>query len=257
MPAAIASLIRRVRPAPFQVFLLNLFRLNRRRVISIEHSCFFADPTSDFGTRLLLGSYEQQLTDQIKSLLHPGQKFLDLGANEGFFTVMASRLVGFKGEVVAVEPQSRLTPIIQKNLTLNGCFNCRVVQCAVGGKDGEIALNLAPTTNTGSTSIYQVARYKLATETVRCSSLETLITQLDGGGFDLVKVDLEGAEYEVLMAAEGVLRAGKLKRIALELHPKILEKQGLDPGKLHQHLLSCGYTLEVQDPPIYAFSALS
>ena len=247
-------LLRRIRPAPLQVLLLSLLGLNRRRVIELEDFRFLADPTSDFGTRLLQGSYEADLSGLIRNFLGPGQKFLDIGANEGFFSILASRIVGSTGEIIAIEPQGRLVPIIQKNLALNDCFNCRVLQIALGESDGEITMHLAPTTNTGSTSVYKVAKYPVSKEIVRCFSLEHVIERLGVDEFDLVKVDIEGAEYGVLLSADELLCSGRIKRIALELHRDILENQGLDPDELHVHLLGCGYFLEVEGPvQIYTF----
>jgi len=63
----------------------------------------------------------------VKSCLPPGGIFIDLGANEGYFSVIGSKLVGMAGRVLAFEPQSRLQPVINRNSTLNSCDNVEVL----------------------------------------------------------------------------------------------------------------------------------
>src|SRR4030081_1913660 len=92
-PAIIQSL-RRIRPAPLQVFITTILRVSRRREISFGDYTFHCDPVSDLGSRLLRGTYEDDMTQVLNKYLRPGGVFLDLGANEGFFTVLGSRLVG-------------------------------------------------------------------------------------------------------------------------------------------------------------------
>lgn len=247
------GIIQKIRPAPLQVLLLNLFGLNKRKVLQLDSGKFYVDPTSNFGSSVAKGAYESDLVKLIHKHLVPGSTFLDLGANEGFFAVIASKLVGPTGRVVAVEPQSRLGPIILKNLTLNECANCTIVQAAASDHTGELTIHLAPTTNTGSTSVFHVSKYPVEKEIVSCFTLSDLLNQLGVAKFDLVKVDIEGAEYSVFMAAKEVLLSGRLTRIELEFHSDILRKQGFLENDLHTHMQECGYILESESPRVYAF----
>jgi FkbM family methyltransferase len=67
----------------------------------------------------------------LRRYLRPGAVFIDMGANEGYFSVLASGVVGPSGAVIAVEPQSRLQGVIQTNLDANACLNVRLVRCVV------------------------------------------------------------------------------------------------------------------------------
>lgn len=252
----LVRLIQKVRPAPLQVLLFSLFGSNKRRELQINDFKFYADPTSNFGSSVARGEYERDISMLLERHLTQGSTFLDLGANEGFFTVMASKLVGPTGRVVAVEPQSRLGPVLLKNLTINECSNCTIVQAAVSDHSGEITIHLAPSTNTGSTSIFHPAKYPVKKETVKCYALSDLLDKLGTTKFDLVKVDIEGAEYKVFMAAEDVLRSGRLARIELEFHTSILQKQGHNEECLDRHMRDCGYVLESELPRVYAFRGL-
>lgn len=91
---AFVSIIQKIRPAPLQVLLLNLFGLNKRKVIQVYAGRFYVDPTSNFGSSLAAGQYEPDLVMLIQKYLVSGSTFLDLGANEVFFTVIASKISG-------------------------------------------------------------------------------------------------------------------------------------------------------------------
>ena len=72
-------------------------RLNRRRELSFGDHVFYADPSSGLGMSLLRGSYEPGTVAALRKYLRAGATFLDLGANEGLFSVLASELVGPEG----------------------------------------------------------------------------------------------------------------------------------------------------------------
>ena len=128
MPFARAFL-QRVRPAPLASALASLFGLNRRRLFRAANGTFYINPISGLGSAILQGGYEPQMVNVLNHYLSSGGVFIDVGANEGYFSVLASRLVGPKGTVVAIEPQSRLQSVLQTNLSINECFNVRLIQC--------------------------------------------------------------------------------------------------------------------------------
>src|SRR5262249_13205461 len=65
------------------------------------------------------GRYEPQETALVRSILRPGMSFVDVGANWGYFTLLAAHLVGKGGRVISLEPDPRLFPILQRNVTRN------------------------------------------------------------------------------------------------------------------------------------------
>jgi FkbM family methyltransferase len=232
----------KVRPAPVASFLAAVLRLNKRRLVRSKHATLFIDPVSNFGAAILKGEYEPKMREVLRRYLSPGGVFIDLGANEGYFSVLASDMVGSTGTVVAIEPQSRLQHVIYTNLQVNDCFNVRVIRCAVSNKTGKVRLSLAPKVNTGS-SIFRPTKYSLPTEEVRSFCLSDLIYRLGLTRCDLMKVDIEGAEYDVFLSAAEILRKGVFQNIALEIHRSILEHRGLSADDLHKHMVECGYEL--------------
>jgi len=165
-----------------------------------------------------------------------------LGANEGFFSVVAARRVGPVGVVVAVEPQTRLLPVIRTNCELNGVESIvRVENVAVSDRKGEAQLFLAPKMNTGSSGLIRPTRYRLPTQTVRIERLADLLDRMGITMIDLLKIDIEGFEYEAVLGSPEVFEAGRIRALALEYHPSVLAARGRPMDDIGRFLMSCGY----------------
>jgi len=250
----LAHFLLGLRPAPLASAVAAVCGLNRRRLVRADHGTFLINPISDFGSAILKGEYEPQMRSVLSRYLSPGGVFIDLGANEGYFSVLASHLVGPKGTVIAIEPQSRLQNVFQTNLAVNECYNVRLIRCAVCDRTGTAQLSLAPSTNTGASSLFRSTRYALPTEEIRSLCLGDLLDRTGVEHCDLMKVDIEGAEYDVFMAAADVLKKGVLKNIALEIHSSILESRGLSADELHKYIVENGYELNSElGPWVYSF----
>ena len=91
MKAIFAEGIRRIRPAPLASALAHITGLNRREFVHTEHGIFVVTPMSNLGFHLRRDEYEPATTAVLYEYLTPGAVFVDLGANEGYFTVLASR----------------------------------------------------------------------------------------------------------------------------------------------------------------------
>lgn len=250
------SFLLKLRPAPLASFAARVLGLNKRRLVRTERGTFFINPISNFGSILLgRGEYEPQMEAVLRHYLRPGDVFIDMGANEGYFSVLASGLVGPEGSVIAVEPQSTLQGVIQTNLGSNACVNVRLVRCAVSGRTEKVRLSLAPDVNTGSSSLFRQTKYVLPTEEIQSFCLEDFLNAVGVDRCDLMKVDIEGAEYDAFMAAGDVLRKGILKHVALEIHHSVLAKRGFSGDKLHAHMIESGYQVDKDiEPLVYSFS---
>lgn len=234
-------LLLRMRPAVVASLLKRLLRI-RRRVLETPDGRFFIDPASNFGYALLTQNrYEPELTHAVKTLLNEGDVFLDLGANEGYFSVLAAARVGRTGTVLCVEPQSRLQPVIFRNLSENNATRVRVFQCAVADADGFAKLSLPPDMNTGHGALFQKTRYRNPTEIVPQQTLNGFLAMLSIGPIRLMKIDVEGFEYEVVLGSRDVFEHGQIEHIALELHPTLLTRRGRNEQDILDFLAACGY----------------
>lgn len=237
------QVILRVRPASLGSWLKRGLRV-RRTVIATEAGRFYVDPVSGFGELLSRGSYEPELAVVLMSLLKPGMTFVDVGANEGYFSVMASKLVGPSGTVISVEPQGRLREVLDKNFELNCATNVRIIHSAVSDLPGTGTLHLSPDMNTGSTGLSQSTSYRNEIQTIPITTLSNLLSDLGIGSVDLMKMDIEGLEYEAILGSPHLFRGGCIKALALEFHPRALAQREHNAERIVAFLEDCGYRVD-------------
>ena len=163
-----------------------------------------------------VGTYELPLQEAIWRLLKPGDVFYDVGANAGFFSLIAARAVGPTGRVVAFEPEPSNAACIAEQLRLNELPQCHVVQKAVGDKSSTMIFRRGDDSSTG----------RLIAEGERLpADIAVPVITLDGFAGegneipDLVKIDVEGAEVEVLQGAQRLLRSPAPPKLLIEIHP--------------------------------------
>lgn len=238
------ALLLRVRPAALADLLKTALRV-RRKIVEVEAGRFVVDPVSNFAEALLRsGEYEPAMVRLLRRFLGPGGVFVDLGANEGYFSVIAARLVEPGGRVVAVEPQRRLRPVVERNCELNAVRNVELWPCAISDRQERAVLHLSPGTNPGSTGLFRATRYRVATDVVDAMTLGDLFAAAGLDRVDLLKVDIEGGEYEAILGAPEVFRDRRVRVLVLELHPAILGRRGRDPGDIVRLLEASGYRIE-------------
>jgi len=255
MKAIFIDGIRRLRPAPLASVLAHITGLNRREYVHTEHGTFFVAPASQLGFHLRRGEYEAATAAVLRRFLTPGAVFVDLGANEGYFTVFASRLVGPRGIVIAVEPQSRLQSVIKANLDANNCRNVRLVKGVVSSKTQRVNLALTSAINNGSSSLFRHTKYPLPEEEVQSFTVGDLFASVELKRCDLMKIDIEGAEYDALIGAQEVLKRGIIQHMTIEVHHSILKGRGLSWSRTHEVILGCGYTsTDERDLTLYSFA---
>ena len=237
------KLLLRLRPAILATFLKKILGI-KRVTVDAKIGSFCVDPISNFGVRLIeSGEYEPDMYQTLQYFLKPSNIFLDVGANEGYFCVAGAKFVGVSGKVIGVEPQRRLQPILSKNFELNQVENVTIVNSAISNIKGSAEIHISPDTNTGSTSLHQSTKYKLPTDTVQTILLSELFTLAGIEHADLVKMDIEGFEYEAILGSQELFKEQKIKVLALELHPSRIKQRGLDPDEIEHFLKNCGYQL--------------
>jgi FkbM family methyltransferase len=128
--------------------------------------------------------------------LRPGGVFVDVGANVGFHTVAAARLVGGAGHVYAVEPQPWALDLLRANVWRHGLANVSVLPYAASDASGTLRLSVEPGHRSG-------ARIAEAGDLeVDAARLDDLLPDVV---VDVLKVDVEGAEPLVLRGARAIL----------------------------------------------------
>lgn len=163
-------------------------------------------------------SYEPNETELIKRELKLGDTFFDVGAYEGYYTLLASDLVGEQGKVVAFEPTQesykKLKESISTRYNMGDKYNIGTIDYAVSDQDGETELHhyKAPDTN----RIIDVAPHlniPISTSKVHKVSLDNYYQ----GKIDFIKADVEGSEYLVFKGAERHLKENPDIKLMFEL----------------------------------------
>lgn len=139
----------------------------------------------------LFDVWEPHLTRFIRHRLSESDVFIDVGANQGWFTLVAASVVGSSGRVVAVEAAPELCVVLRENVDDSGFANVRIVNAAAGSEAGTVAIVAGPERHTGLTRV-------VAGNDVRCDTLPSLVGDADWRAARLVKIDVEGAEYDVV-----------------------------------------------------------
>jgi FkbM family methyltransferase len=152
--------------------------------------------------RSMLGRSERRVQEVVARELRPGTVFFDVGANVGFYTLLGARYVGPAGLVVAFEPVTEFADNLDANIAANGFVNVRVHRVGIGARAGE-AVVVRRTVSTGA---------QLTTspgETGERVNVISLDQEIERGTIplpDVIKIDVEGAEVDVVESLRNTLR---------------------------------------------------
>jgi FkbM family methyltransferase len=157
-----------------------------------------------------LGTYERHMQRLFCEHIRPGAIVYDVGANVGFFTLLASKLAGDSGRVHAFEPLPRNLDFLERHILLNDLANVHVGALAIAATSGEAHFRIAPHASMGG--LHEGGDLRVVT-----ASLDDLIASGRAARPDFIKMDIEGAESDALRGAAALLASGPLT-IALSTH---------------------------------------
>ncbi|WP_328537548.1 FkbM family methyltransferase [Streptomyces sp. NBC_00344] len=168
----------------------------RRRVSEARFGARFAVDTQDLIQRYLymFGGWEPNMTHWLKNRLRPGDTFVDVGANIGYFSVLASRLVGSTGQVAAIEASPAFHRRLLQNARLNECDNIRAVNTAVADTRKLLTFVLASSSNMGANSIVPYEGTAESTFETEALPLAEVLRTEEITTARVIKIDVEGAE---------------------------------------------------------------
>lgn len=183
---------------------------------------YITPPDSALGRELLLwGNYEKGEVRVFHELIRRGMNVVDLGANIGYFTLIAAKLVGPEGKVFAFEPEPGNFSLLQRNVNMNGYRNVTLVQKAVSDKNGVEELHLCSDSWGHSLSSFKRDAGSIS---VPVTSLDQFFSE--DVAIDFIKMDIEGAEGKAMQGMERILGKGGVKAMVVEFHFSELESQG-------------------------------
>lgn len=231
----------RIRPIELAGIVKKIFNI-KRRYVYINGLHWYLDPVSNFGLRLLkFQEYESDITNIIENVLNENDVFVDLGANEGYFSVLASRKIGSKGVVYSIEPQTRMWEVLNKNINKNHLTNIVVLPYLVSDECKTSDIVLSPNINSGSSSAVKSTRNNFwEVETLDSITLDQLFFHRNTE-IKLIKIDIEGFELFALKGAKKLLENHLIKNIIIEVHPEQLNALNQNVSEIYEILELNGY----------------
>jgi|GEM_PF-478783 len=187
------------------------------------------------------GSWEPLETDVVRRLCQPGDFVLDIGSNIGWYSVIASKVIGRTGRLVAFEPDPDNFAILSRNIEriLDGA-QASLHHAAVSDTEGTLKLFLSAG-NRGDHRIFDDGTQRDSIE-VQTLTLDVLLAG-EHRLPDLVKSDTQGSEARILRGAGATLARGWRPVFVIEFWPFGLCGSGDDPMKLWKELSDLGYQM--------------
>jgi len=189
--------------------------------------------------------YEAPETAIVRRELGPGQTFVDVGAHIGYYTVIASSLVGDAGTVFAMEPSPENFGVLVNNIRASGRSNVFAINKAASSKTGVTDLYLSPG-NSGDNRLFPPGPpwQRVRVETVRLDDLFSAYA----GRIDFIKCDTQGHELSVLRGAAETLGRFPSMKMLFEYWPFGIRQNGDSPSGLLEELAGLGFTVEWPGP---------
>ncbi|MGP3966393.1 FkbM family methyltransferase [Streptomyces sp. 6N223] len=176
----------------------------------------------------------------MERFLRPGDGFIDGGANEGMFTLLAAKLVGPTGAVHAFEPVPAYLDRLRENVRASRLDWVTVHDVAIGAEPGRVPFVL---NGVGS---------RIRTEADEAAGPEVIVRRLDDvlpeRPFAMGKLDVEGAEHQALLGATRLMTRGEPAVWMVELVDRFLGRYGSSRALLLRWLDDQGYDLALYDP---------
>ena len=248
LPPSLASFIYTVllRPRLLRRLAQRMIRMLIPERLEIDGITLVLNPEDAIVSgNLALGCYETFNIEFFTALLRPSMFVMDVGANIGLYSAIASRHVGESGRVIAIEPSVENCRFIERTREFNRLGNLEIVGRAASDVSGPGVLYLNRDNKADHRIFDRTGRRPRVAVTL--TTIDDLASELGLGRIDLLKIDVQGAEAAVFRGMSALLARSLHCRIFMEFWPWGIERSGNDPAKLLEMLLSKELVLYVID----------
>jgi FkbM family methyltransferase len=189
---------------------------------------------------LFMTNHENEIMDHFRP--KSGDTVVDVGAHIGLYSLIAAKRVGPAGKVIAIEPDPENFKILRKNILLNQSRNIDALECAAYSAREKLKLFL-PELEQGRTIFNTVMQDRAKTSInfleVEANTLDNILESKNITEVNWIKIDVEGAELEVLKGAVNTLSSNKDTTFVIEIHGSEIYKEVL--GYLKTYNLTIMY----------------
>jgi FkbM family methyltransferase len=221
----------------------NVLVLRNELLARTPHGYLLA-PVDDLGLAAFLLEgvlWEPEISALLDVILKTAMTFVDVGAHIGFHTLHAARMLGPSGAVIAFEPTPEVFELLQRSVRLNGLESiCRCMNLALSFSEGLAAFHVS--TLCGHNSLYPLGDTQEESELqVKTARLDDLLRETRR--IDVVKLDVEGAELDVLEGMKAILANHRDILLIVEYGVPHLERLGIKPADWFRHFFAHGFAL--------------
>lgn len=210
------------------------------------HSMYLASQGSYPPHGMAMDTYEKETTRLFEDFIKPGMSIIDVGAHVGYYSLLAARHAGPEGRVYAFEAEPSNFDLLTRNIELNEYQNVVASNCAISNRVGSSTLFLTGL-DTGRHSIYKHDLPQSGTVEVNTTTLDAFMEPMGWPRIDLLKVDVEGAEIDVLEGMDQLLRMSESLNLIMELNPVLLQGAGASTAVLLERLAASGFSIHYVD----------
>jgi FkbM family methyltransferase len=186
------------------------------------------------------GIYEPQVTELFGTIIDEGMVVVDVGANLGYYTVFASKLVNQTGRVYAFEPEEKNYQFLLRNIQLNDCQNVNPERRAVSDRIGNMKLYLSDS-NPGDHTLGEQTSEGRRTVDTQTITLDEVFK--NSSRVDIVKMDTQGHEMKCMRGMLQLIQSSPGLGIFMEFWPKGLIDNGSDPRDLLELIESLHFVI--------------
>jgi FkbM family methyltransferase len=222
-----------------------------------DHKIYVDTRDLDLAPHILLDGYwEQWITNVFLSVVQPRMRVVEIGANMGWYSLLAATNIGPAGKLVSFEANPRMAEILRRNVSINGFLDrAQVVNKAVFSGNQTLEFGVYDKYMGGS-SLF-AARAQTAgddrhvgifdpqvNDTFRVIEVEAVALDsyfAQGSKVDFIKIDAEGAEPHILAGADRLLAENKDVQIMTEFAPQLLQRGGSSAEEFYASIRALGY----------------
>jgi FkbM family methyltransferase len=193
-------------------------------------------------------AFEPAVRNEIERVAAGGVNVIDIGANIGYYSILASRLIGPAKRVFSFEPQASMVTQLRRNIALNALSNVEVFPFALADVPGTVTFHVPPEGLESLGSIYASGRFEVTkTFEVEAQRLDDVMKKLDNPKIGLLKMDAEGAELLILRGATELLSSPHKPVLIFEANEKSCKPFGYSVFDTLHFVHGFGYRLRQID----------
>lgn len=232
-----------LRPYPFRgkVRLLNpLIPRTGRKTAPVFGSRLSLDLSNYVDRTIYMGCYEPLNTLRFRRILSPGMTVVDVGANIGYFSLLAAHRVGPSGQVIAIEPHPANFRILSDTVTTNRLTQIRPFQIGLSDVNSVAEISMADQVAFPNRTASMVPGKNIHSVTVPVKRLDDCVAEWGIKKIDLLKIDVDGFELKIVSGAAESLKKGLIKNIIIEFDEFWLKEMNSSTKSLRDAIEGAG-----------------